>query len=326
MPGMGVKIAGINSKFDGQHWTSYDTLNSNIISNAVWDVHFDTDHNLWIGCNGGISIFDGVDFDNYMIDYPNGIIGGSAMIVEDSANIWIGTFRGLIHYNLLTDSVILYDKTNSNIPSIYISDIEFDKNGIMWLSFDYDFQGGLGHGGTNGGLATFDGSNFTAIWPLIDPHTSVWSLVVDSSNNIWVSTHGEGLYRFNQSNWIQIQEVPITGISDCVNLDRENNIWYVDRYSGVWTNSPAVGIKELNPHEQVKIFPNPATTKITIEGSDLSILSYKLYSVLGNEIKKLDGIRSNLLEISLEDVSAGVYFISLKTTKNEIITRRIVKR
>lgn len=69
------------TKFDGQQWTSFDTLNSDIISNAVWDVHFDEANNLWIGCNGGISIFDGIDFDNYIINYPNGILGGSSMIV-----------------------------------------------------------------------------------------------------------------------------------------------------------------------------------------------------------------------------------------------------
>lgn len=196
----------------------------------------------------------------------------------------------------------------------------------MWLSFDYDFQGGLGHGGTNGGLATFNGTNFTAIWPLIDSHTTVGNLAIDSSNNVWVSIGGECLYKYNQSSWTQIQEVPVFGSSISLTVDKENNIWYTDLYSGVWTNSPSVGINELNPNNQIKIFPNPVSDKITVNASDQIILSYKLYSVLGNEIKSLGNIKSNQLEISLEDVSEAVYFISFKTEKNEKITKRLIKK
>lgn len=310
--------------FDGLNCQIYNTSNSGILSDAIYNIIIDSLNNVWTVSEDGLSKFDGNIFTNYSLPFSS-TFPGRSLVVQDSANIWIGA-EGLWHFNPINGITTMYNTGNSNIPSDYCTSIARDSQGLIWMGFNYGYNGGTGSGGSNGGFATFDGTSFNSIMPFQNNYTGVYDLIIDDYNNVWASTRCEGLYKFDGTNWSQIVGPPSTGCSYGLASDRQNNIWYAEVYTGVWTNEPSVGINELNPNEQIKIFPNPASDKIFVNANDLIIQSYKLFSILGNEIKKMDGIQSKQLEVSLEDVSSGVYFISLEYGKNEIITKRLIKR
>ena len=311
------------AKFDGLNCQVYNTSNSGILSDAIYNLIIDSLNNVWTVSEDGLSRFDGNLFTNYPIPFPVAF-PGRCMTIQDSANIWIGA-QGLWHFNPISIVTTIYNTANSNIPSDYCSSIAIDSQGLIWMGFNYGYNGGIGGGGGNGGFATFDGTSFTSIMPFQSNYTGVEDLIIDGYDNVWASTRCEGLYKFDGLSWVQITGPPLTGCSYGLTSDNNNNIWYAEVGSGIWTNKPTVGIDELIHGSQLNIFPNPTSDKLNVKIDDQTILSYKLFSVLGKEIKKSDKINSNQLTISLEDVSAGVYFISLETDKNEIITKPIIK-
>jgi ligand-binding sensor domain-containing protein len=317
------------TRFDGQSFLSYDTLNSTILSNGIWDIEVDSDNNLWVGNVDGISKFNGQDFTTYSITFPAGFRGGNGFVIEDSANFWIGTF-GLMHYNPITDSVRIYDTGNSNIPSNYVSCIAQDANGLIWLGFDFGYNNGLGHGGTNGGLATFDGTTFTTIWPFTSIYTQVRNLTIDKIGNIWVSTTCDGLHKFDGTSWYKIPDLPLTGCSIGVDSDSQNNIWYTEQYSGVWTNkSFNSGIGKLSG-SNVSIFPNPAQNVLSVNYGHIgnSMLEFSIYNPVGGLVysrKDFAGFGREK-QIDISDLTSGLYILKLRSDDEVVSEKFIIRR
>lgn len=108
-----------------------------------------------------------------------------------SKGILIGTYN---------DGVMLFDPSTEEATNIEsydlkkfgknVRDIKEDKNGTIWI-------------GTNKGLLTYDGSNFS----LFDKKKSdfksdrVNCLHITPNNVVWVGTGGDGVFSFDGSNW-----------------------------------------------------------------------------------------------------------------------------
>ena len=58
------------TSFDGNHWTTYNTSNSNICSNHIYSIGIDSDNTKWLATTGDIGImsFDGKDWELYCVD------------------------------------------------------------------------------------------------------------------------------------------------------------------------------------------------------------------------------------------------------------------
>lgn len=223
--GLGPNLTGL-TKYDGVTWTVFDTSNSDILSNIISDLIIDKDNNLWISTWLGISKFDGNNFTNYL--FPE----CGRIAIDDSGNVWMANIYGLHHLNPVTGSWTSYNTSNSSIPSNNTSCIDIDSSGLIWLGFNFGFPFAVG------GLATFNGNSFTAIWPFQNVGTGVYDLKVDHTNNVWVSTRCEGLYRFDGFAWSKELSVPLQGCSFEVMVDNDNYIWFGEVTTGIWTNRP----------------------------------------------------------------------------------------
>jgi|GEM_PF-2020333 len=84
---------------------------------------------------------------------------------------------------------------------------------------------------------------------------------------------------------------------------------------------------ESTKNENVKIYPNPAKNNVTFQlNNELFIKQYKIYNLKGKlQINKLTNIHSKELNINIEDLPAGNYFIEIQT-KNKIINKSFLKR
>ena len=86
-----------------------------------------------------------------------------------------------------------------------------------------------------------------------------------------------------------------------------------------------VGLKEMYKQANLfQVYPNPFTTKFTIELSNTNEpVTIELYNVIGDVIKKQITSESKT-SIDLTAYSSGVYFVKVSTT-NGSDTKRLVK-
>jgi len=94
------------------------------------------------------------------------------------------------------------------------------------------------------------------------------------------------------------------------------------------TNVNQVGVKELFTEENVKVFPNPASDKITIAIKDNSYqeLAIRCYDVVGKVVLEKNTF-NKLIDIDVSQFSKGIYFIQLqsKDTKQfKTVTKKVV--
>ncbi|MGL6267641.1 MAG: hypothetical protein ACRC2O_06925, partial [Chitinophagaceae bacterium] len=92
------------SQYRTVHWDAKDGLTLGYKNSVLKDVN----GFLWIGSPVGLNRFDGHTFKSYYSGKSeSGIIVGSYCfsMVEDSLhNIWVGTNKGIVHYNTLADT------------------------------------------------------------------------------------------------------------------------------------------------------------------------------------------------------------------------------
>ena len=75
---------------------------------------------------------------------------------------------------------------------------------------------------------------------------------------------------------------------------------------------------ENNLKSKIKIYPNPVITDFSIETSE-KIVSVEMYDVLGRKVQQLQNTKTN----NIAKFGKGIYFVKIKTDKNEYIEKLI---
>ena len=81
------------------------------------------------------------------------------------------------------------------------------------------------------------------------------------------------------------------------------------------------GINEPESKESISVFPNPTQSNITVRNIDRAT-AYKIITISGRIVKQ--GIISESTELSLTELSKGIYFIEFESD-NVLTVRKIVK-
>lgn len=247
------------------------TNNQGLNDNAVYTIVRDRDDNIWIGTYfGGINIFknDYKQFRHYRAGYSNTLLKGKAIrkIVEEgngifwiatedgglnrlnertgeikkiehpalvdnvhallfdpvSNELWIGMFRGgVTRYNVKTGSFRNYLEDNSGLDSDMIFSIEMDHDGVVWIA-------------SVRGLRYYDKktSRFERISHELLSNVFIYTLYVDSKNNVWIGTRAQGLFRYNKKtgeikSWVSKENT--AGLADnfitSIFEDAKHQIW-----------------------------------------------------------------------------------------------------
>ena len=94
--GRRVWLAAGLVKFDGEHWTVYNTANSDLPNNNVYAVALDAQESKWVGTwRGGVAKFDGQTWEVY--DTENSALPSNyvwSLAIDAQGNKWIGTWLG----------------------------------------------------------------------------------------------------------------------------------------------------------------------------------------------------------------------------------------
>ncbi len=102
--------------------------------------------------------------------------------------------------------------------------------------------------------------------------------------------------------------------------------YYIDDISVTACDTTWIGINEVvKKEDDFKIYPNPATSTITIESTNTEVQSIKIVDVLGREV--IERTKNEVLSIKNIDVSqlpSGMYIIQLQS-KNGVVSKKLVK-
>ncbi|MBK8110802.1 MAG: hypothetical protein IPK46_10990 [Saprospiraceae bacterium] len=218
------------SKYNGREFINF-LVGADFGSNMVANLFIDSKNVFWVGTWNGVYRFDGEAFHKFSVPYPkvdtkinedtkNWITGISE---DDDGNIWIlRDGYGACKYDGKTFTHVL---KKDGLHSNNVTQIEFDKAGSVWFGTrvaerdDPDPKKRFGKGGINKMT-----ENAIVSFPEIAGfnNSDVYGIYRDNSDNIWISTIKNGVYRFDGDGFKNYQvPISIMGMME----DRKGNLW-----------------------------------------------------------------------------------------------------
>jgi signal transduction histidine kinase/ligand-binding sensor domain-containing protein/DNA-binding response OmpR family regulator len=262
-------LDGLN-KYDGYSIEIYNTElgNKNSLSNnTIRSLAEDTNGRIWIGTDDGLNMYSP---EKEMITQIIPVSASSQklnvntlLVYEDY--LYVGTGNGLFRIKLkenidIQDEVfvqrVLLDNQTNNAT---ILNLKKCSTGGIWLQTN-DFVSRI----------DIENKNSKAIvleTPIIETTTSLFDILEDKLNNIWVSAVDKGVLRYNliskQKKWFTFKNSPFgLSSSKCSDLalDQSGNLWIGTLDAGI----NMVSVADLNnkniSFKKIKHNPfNPAT-------------------------------------------------------------------
>jgi len=245
------------SKYDGKSFTTYSTKHG-LVNNHVMSIISDSKGVLWLGTfGGGLSTFDGTTFST--ITTNDGLVNDKVMsLIEDKkGHIWIGTYGGGVNrYD--GNSFYTYDKRHGLTNNI-ICGITEDTHGNIWIAteegvnkIDGDFISNnvcflktCNHYLQNSEDLEKHNKNISEFITIYTtnqglPVNSVYNIVEDKFGNIWFSTWGGGVCKFNGGNFTTYKKEHglVSNYIRSITMDNAGNLWFgtsgggLSRYNG----------------------------------------------------------------------------------------------
>jgi|GEM_PF-1197624 len=102
------------------------------------------------------------------------------------------------------------------------------------------------------------------------------------------------------------------------------NNWADSTYQSYYSCNPTTGLNEALANNSFLIYPNPVSDLISIT-SDKNIQQIIIYNTLGLAVQVME-IENNETELSIGNLSPGIYFLHVKLSNNEVISSKLIKQ
>lgn len=279
---------------------------------------FDGNGNLWVlnsKVDNALKKFNpsnlswtSYDFSNVISDPIDEELGFSEVVTGSGQTKWIGSYnKGLIGFNeagMLLKNIS--DEDVANLPTTAVKSLAVDKNNVLWI-------------GTYRGLrvlyntSNFFSNNSVRTEPIIIIEDGlpkellaqqfITDIIVDGSNNKWVSTADAGVFYLSASGQKTIYQftkenspLPSNGVNDMA-LDSENGVVYFGTSRGLVAFNTG-GSSTSSSLKDVYIYPNPVRP-------DFNILEdkVKIKNISENINIKITDIEGNLVAEAQSNVN-----------------------
>lgn len=312
-----------------QHDSNFDpTTNSSWVKDttASWSTNCSVS-----SCNTIVNIPD-ANFKAALLDHGAGIVGSGISIIDTDGDGEIciteaQAYTGIIDVHNKNISDITGIEAFTALTQLWcnnnaLSTLDVSQNTALTHLFCY-----------SNALTTLDVSQNTALTDFRCFSNQITSLDVSQNSallTVYCQTNAlTALNLANGNNGINVGEllnVNATGNSNlnCIQHDNgydpaTNPNWIKDATANWSDNCASLSIVDFNTKEDVKLYPNPTTSTLTITSVN-GLESATIYSVLGKEI-----LRSNISTIDVSLLKSGVYFISIKSNSGRTHTKRFIK-
>lgn len=175
---IGSSLEGL-ARYQNGSWETYNSSNSELNSNKVYEIEIDANGHAWLCTFYGIMEFDGTTWTDHSSNIPGNIPDDVAF--EQDGDVWVATWQGLSYYNGTEWTTY----TSTDLPDIPVEDVNtitIDENGDKWFGSIY-------------GVIHFDDND----WTLYDesnsvlPENNIKNIDHDNNGVIWMATEGGGL-------------------------------------------------------------------------------------------------------------------------------------
>ncbi|AUP77902.1 hybrid sensor histidine kinase/response regulator transcription factor [Flavivirga eckloniae] len=182
-------------KFDGIDYTSYKFKHedsTSISSNLIFSSYLGKNNDLWVGTEEGLNLYDR-DLDRFKkIELNEANISVLSINEDNNGNLYIGSGFGLFKFNLKTRKAVKIPNKDAVTPGI--NSIQINDDGVVFL-------------GTSIGLRQIDTISNQIVKPKTvqgisdaDFDAPIQYMLIDTENNIWAGTYGNGVYKYKLQN------------------------------------------------------------------------------------------------------------------------------
>ncbi|NOZ74382.1 MAG: hypothetical protein GXO90_03260 [FCB group bacterium] len=215
----------------------------------VYSLAEDDSGNLYIGGNKGLVRFD--ESRTKFIPVKISVSSGTkqtvvtSIAVDRDGSIWAGTFQGVVHIDMESDSVVTYSHEENNPGSLinnYVESLAWDSQHHLWI-------------GTGSGLDVFnikqgDIKHFDQLFVKTEPGSNliVNALYSSPDSLMWVGT-GAGLFLINPVNGA-IQSIESDNPHVGGFLDHMVYSIFLDRSGVYWFGTGTKGLQSFDPRRR----------------------------------------------------------------------------
>ena len=246
-----LTIFTVSAVAQNYSYTVYNTSNSGIAANNIYDLKVDGSGNVWLATDFALSRFNGTTFTNYNFENTGIEIGALRKIAIDGLNRkWVSTAQnGLIMYNGTTWTH--YRTDNSGIPTNVINDVTVDASNNVWLATGVGlvkFNGtawttyNTSNSGITGNFLSSVGASGSTVYYTNEGilgklSGTTFSIVGDQAdrirrivgNDMYVQTFGAGYLKYTNENVSGAAEYQNSCMLDCqfggMDTDQNNKLW-----------------------------------------------------------------------------------------------------
>ena len=294
----GLRAGGLTC-LDENGWQTFTTANSGLPTDFLSAGGLCPDGRIVIAHYEGLSLFDGVNWEN--IPKTSNYSSADAVACAADGSLWVAHFQGVSRYangEWTTYASALLATGESANELVY--DVAVSSDGRVWVVtsrsvavFENDewdiFQEGQGFtesvffneltldsldrpwAGLSSGAAVYDGN-----WKMVNKpgYSNPSSMVFDAAGNLWIGTITGGVSMYNGNAWVdfnrKLESLPSDNIRDLA-ADSQGRVWVATTYGLVIIDgdnrqtyrmeNSAVGDNEIEFVVVVKDGPTlPATT------------------------------------------------------------------
>lgn len=83
----------------------------------------------------------------------------------------------------------------------------------------------------------------------------------------------------------------------------------------------------IQQHQSIRVYPNPASSKITISGMSGRVIELSIHNIIGQRVKTFNSISGEYIrEVEINDLPNGVYLVRVKGDNLDQTVRFVVSR
>lgn len=86
-----------------------------------------------------------------------------------------------------------------------------------------------------------------------------------------------------------------------------------------------VGITIIGSRASINVYPNPAVNQITVS-SDEMISEIRISNLMGQQLKSINGMNNTSAVVPVNELQNGIYIYMVKTSNNQVVTGKLIKK
>ena len=168
---LGSAIARTQDSFSVRTWQIPDGS-----TNTVFGVVQSPDGYLWIGTTGGLSQFDGVDFQTHLLGAPLGLSDSRVrmLLASKTSGLWVALDGAVVLLRTNQPPIVVKE----NVPPQRVETMQEDRTGALWLGY---------RTGPLCRIAAGKAETFNTSQGLPRSNSPIPSLAIDNQGQLWLA-------------------------------------------------------------------------------------------------------------------------------------------